>query len=53
MPIDDAHALLRAIQDAVDRRDADALVGRATLFAVRTDDGWRLRQFHGSIPSDL
>ena len=23
---------------------------RATLFAVRVDSGWRLRQFHGSIP---
>jgi hypothetical protein len=23
---------------------------RATLFAVQSPDGWRLRQFHGSIP---
>jgi hypothetical protein len=23
---------------------------RATLFAVRSGDGWRLREFHGSIP---
>lgn len=23
---------------------------RATLLAVETPDGWRLRQFHGSIP---
>jgi hypothetical protein len=23
---------------------------RATFFAVRADGGWRLRQFHGSIP---
>jgi uncharacterized protein (TIGR02246 family) len=26
---------------------------RATLFAVESPDGWRLRQFHGSIPSDF
>ncbi|MEA2365393.1 MAG: hypothetical protein QOI32_905 [Thermoleophilaceae bacterium] len=26
---------------------------RATLFAVDAGDGWRLRQFHGSIPSDF
>src|SRR3954469_19538518 len=26
---------------------------RATLLAVRTPDGWRIRQFHGSIPSDF
>jgi hypothetical protein len=26
---------------------------RATLFAVETPDGWKLRQFHGSIPSDF
>jgi SnoaL-like domain len=26
---------------------------RATLFAVATPDGWRLRQFHGSIASDF
>ena len=24
---------------------------RLTVFAVRTADGWRVRQFHGSIPS--
>lgn len=24
---------------------------RATFFAVRVDGGWRLRQFHGSIPT--
>jgi ketosteroid isomerase-like protein len=24
---------------------------RATLFAVRANGGWRLRQFHGSIPN--
>ena len=23
---------------------------RATIFAVETADGWRLRQFHGSVP---
>lgn len=23
---------------------------RATFFAARTSDGWRLRQFHGSLP---
>lgn len=23
---------------------------RATLLAVRAEDGWRIRQFHGSIP---
>src|SRR3954462_13744005 len=26
---------------------------RATLFAVRRPKGWRIRQFHGSIPSDF
>ena len=26
---------------------------RATFFAVESSDGWRLRQFHGSIPSDF
>jgi len=26
---------------------------RLTLFAVETTDGWRIRQFHGSIPSDF
>jgi len=26
---------------------------RLTIFAVRTPSGWRLRQFHGSIPSDF
>jgi uncharacterized protein (TIGR02246 family) len=26
---------------------------RATIFAVQTPHGWRLRQFHGSIPSDF
>jgi ketosteroid isomerase-like protein len=26
---------------------------RATLFAVETGEGWKIRQFHGSIPSDL
>ena len=26
---------------------------RLTLFAVRTSEGWRIRQFHGSIPSDF
>lgn len=26
---------------------------RATIFAARSPDGWRLRQFHGSIPSGL
>jgi len=26
---------------------------RMTIFAVQTPDGWRLRQFHGSIPSDF
>jgi uncharacterized protein (TIGR02246 family) len=25
---------------------------RVTIFAVESPDGWRLRQFHGSIPSD-
>jgi uncharacterized protein (TIGR02246 family) len=122
----DAHSILRAIQAAVDARDADALVSlfddpavligsagdgrdpealrryltavatdpealrwewrevvpfhqdpgslgfaafgeivasdgnserrapiRATLFAVESPDGWRLRHFHGSIPSDF
>ncbi len=26
---------------------------RATLFALETADGWRLRQFHGSIPANV
>jgi ketosteroid isomerase-like protein len=26
---------------------------RLTLFAVKTSDGWRIRQFHGSIPADF
>lgn len=26
---------------------------RATLLAVETSDGWRIKQFHGSIPSNL
>jgi len=26
---------------------------RATLLAVQSDKGWRLRQFHGSIPSEF
>jgi Protein of unknown function (DUF2867)/SnoaL-like domain len=26
---------------------------RATLLAVESAEGWRLRQFHGSVPSDL
>lgn len=26
---------------------------RVTIFAVRSDDGWRIREFHGSIPSDF
>jgi ketosteroid isomerase-like protein len=26
---------------------------RLTVFAVRTSSGWRIRQFHGSIPSDF
>jgi hypothetical protein len=26
---------------------------RLTIFAVQTAHGWRLRQFHGSIPSDF
>lgn len=26
---------------------------RVTIFAVETADGWRLRQFHGSIPHGL
>lgn len=26
---------------------------RLTLFAVQTPNGWRIRQFHGSIPSDF
>jgi hypothetical protein len=26
---------------------------RLTVLAIRTPDGWRLRQFHGSIPSDF
>jgi len=26
---------------------------RLTIFAVQTPHGWRLRQFHGSIPSDF
>ena len=26
---------------------------RATLFAVETPNGWRLREFHGSIPHEL
>jgi hypothetical protein len=26
---------------------------RLTLFAVRTPQGWRVRQFHGSIPAQL
>ena len=26
---------------------------RATLLAVETSDGWRIKQFHGSIPADL
>lgn len=25
---------------------------RATILAVQTPDGWRMRQFHGSIPFD-
>ncbi|HLY94131.1 MAG TPA: nuclear transport factor 2 family protein [Gaiellaceae bacterium] len=24
---------------------------RVTIFAVETPDGWRLRQFHGSVPT--
>lgn len=26
---------------------------RLTIFAVQTQHGWRLRQFHGSIPTDF
>ena len=26
---------------------------RATVFAVESPEGWRLRHFHGSIPSDF
>lgn len=26
---------------------------RLTIFAIQTPNGWRLRQFHGSIPSDF
>ena len=26
---------------------------RLTVFAVETSTGWRIRQFHGSIPSDF
>ncbi|MGI0131329.1 MAG: nuclear transport factor 2 family protein, partial [Thermoplasmata archaeon] len=26
---------------------------RVTIFALQTHDGWQIRQFHGSIPSDF
>jgi hypothetical protein len=26
---------------------------RLTLFAVKTSEGWRIRQFHGSIPAEF
>ena len=25
---------------------------RLTLFAIRSPDGWRIRQFHGSVPQN-
>ena len=38
------------VSDGNDERRAPI---RLTIFAVQTPDGWRLRQFHGSIPSDF
>ena|SRR5438552_5483059 len=38
------------VSDGSDERRAPI---RLTLLAVQTTEGWRIRQFHGSIPSDF
>jgi SnoaL-like protein len=38
------------VADATGERSAPI---RLTVFAVRTAERWRVRQFHGSIPSDF
>jgi uncharacterized protein (TIGR02246 family) len=53
---DEAESLgFAAFGDVVvaDARGEERAPIRATLFAVRSAKGWRIRQFHGSIPSDF
>ncbi len=55
VPFHDAEAALGfAAFGEVSFADHEKLVRvpiRVTVFAVATPDGWRMRQFHGSIPA--
>ena len=43
-----AHGEIVVTEDGLERRAAF----RLSILASRSGDGWRLRHFHGSIPSD-